>query len=334
MQAFDKWFLRDTLAGVTYAITNSYLAGASMTPDGRFIAFAAPVFSSAQVLIWDTQLDTRTLAFTATKVIANVAISPDGSKIAAFDATSLKLFDRVWGKVTTVPALYAASRPGLRFSHDGSFLTYAAYPTNAIPSPTNQVYLHDFAKGTNLLVSSAFDGSGGANADSDSPTISADGRFVAYRSFASNILPLAGPNGVPELFLYDRLAGSTTLLTTSRVAGAPANNRSLTPVFSGDGRTLFFESWASDLVAQDFNWASDVFALGFLYVSVSTTPGSGPMLTWPVRPGQTYQVQFKNDPSDATWQTVTGTITIQGNQAQVTDLAPAAGQRFYRVVAF
>jgi hypothetical protein len=124
------------------------------------------------------------------------------------------------------------------------------------------------------------------------------------------------------------------LLTASRVTGAPANNRSLTPVFSSDGRTLLFESWASDVVAQDFNWASDVFALGFLYVSVSTPPGSGPTLTWPARPGEAYEAQFKNNPSDAAWQTVTGTITIQGDQAQVTDLDPAVGQRFYRVVAF
>jgi Tol biopolymer transport system component len=332
-QTYDKVFLRDTLVGVTYAISADYPGGASMTPDGRFIAFAAS--PPTGVYIWDSRLATRARAFaTYAYGIANVSISPDGSKIAAFDSTSLKLFDRSSGRVTTVPALYAASRPGLRFSHDGSVLTYAAYPTNAIPSPTNQVYLYDFAKGTNLLVSSAFGGSGGANANSDLPAISADGRFVAYRSFASNILPLPGPNKVPELFLYDRLAGSTTLLTASRVSGAPANNRSLTPVFSGDGRTLFFESWASDLVAQDLNWASDVFALGFLYVSVSTPPGSGPTLTWPARPGETYQVLFKNDPSDAAWQTVTGTITIQGDQAQVTDLAPAVGQRFYRVVAF
>ena len=130
-QGFDNAFLRDTLAGVTYAITTNYMAGASMTPDGRFIAFAAS--PPTGVYIWDSRLATSAWAFT-TYGLANVAISSDGSKIAAFDGTSLKLFDRLSGRVTTVPAFYAASRPGLRFSHAGSFLTYAAYPTNAIPS--------------------------------------------------------------------------------------------------------------------------------------------------------------------------------------------------------
>jgi hypothetical protein len=185
-----------------------------------------------------------------------------------------------------------------------------------------------------LRLSSAFGTAGEGNADSDSPDISPDGRFVAYRSLASNIVPIADANKVPHLFLYDRLTGTTILLTTSRATGAPADNRSLTPVFSGDGRTLFFASWASDLVAQDFNWASDVFALGFLYVSVTTSPASGPTLTWPARPGETYEVQFKNGLNDAQWQAVTGNIAIQGNQGHLTDLAPSTGQRFYRVVAF
>ena len=79
---------------------------------------------------------------------------------------------------------------------------------------------------------------------------------------------------------------------------------------------------------------SDVFALAFLYATiVPATAGHGPTLSWPARPGETYQVQFKNTLSDTVWQNVSGTVTLTGNQAQLTDLAPASGQRFYRVVA-
>jgi Tol biopolymer transport system component len=175
----------------------------------------------------------------------------------------------------------------LRFSGDGRLLTFAGLLSN-----TNQVYLYDFQSGSNLLVSQNLAAPSGL---SDSPDISADGRFVAYRSFATNIVPVTDGNGVPDLFSYDRLLSGTSLLSASRVNGAAADNRSLVPIFSGDGRSLVFQSAASDLVAQDFNHGSDVFALALLYATiVPATAGHGPTLTWPASPDETYHVQFKN----------------------------------------
>ena len=55
---------------------------------------------------------------------------------------------------------------------------------------------------------------GAANGASDSATISADGRFIAYRSFASDVVP-NDTNGVPDVFLYDRSSGITSLLSLS-----------------------------------------------------------------------------------------------------------------------
>jgi hypothetical protein len=108
------------------------------------------------------------------------------------------------------------------------------------------------------------------------------------------------------------------------------------PVFSGDGRTLVFQSWASDLVPQDFNHWGDVFALNFLYLSISpaVAPGQGLLLTWPARPAESYQVQYKDTLADVAWQVLNGTITITGNQAQMTSSGPVSSQRFYRVVAW
>ena len=80
----------------------------------------------------------------------------------------------------------------------------------------------------------------------------ADGRFITYRSFASDLVP-GDTNGVPDVFFYDRLAGSTSLLSLSAWGDYPANNRSGYPVFSGDSQTVVFQSWASDLASQDFN---------------------------------------------------------------------------------
>jgi hypothetical protein len=241
--------------------------------------------------------------------------------------------------------------------------------------------LYDFTTQSNFLVSSAANSRAPGNGPSDSPDISADGRFVVYRSSATNLLVPPTSNTVPNLFLYDRLAGTSTLLTASRYSDGPADNRSLLPVFSGDGRTLVFQSWASDLVPQDFNHWDDVFALNFLYLSISPAelsrtgsrgdpraeadideagrerhgPGhSGPrrrhgddddgdhddaprqsmILSWPARPGETYQVQYKDTLAGPEWQVLDGTITITGNQAQMTNSPHHSGKRFYRVVAY
>ena len=87
-----------------------------------------------------------------------------------------------------------------------------------------------------------------------------DGRFVAYRSFASNLVP-GDSNGVPDIFLYDRNSGATTQLTANQSGNASGANRSANPFFSADGQTLVFQSAAYDLVTNDFNRNGDVFAV-------------------------------------------------------------------------
>jgi hypothetical protein len=96
---------------------------------------------------------------------------------------------------------------------------------------------------------------------------------------------------------------------------------------------LVFQSWASDILAGDFNHASDVFILNLLYAT-SSTVGQAPAISWPAAPGRTYQVQYKNTLDEANWQDASGTITITGNRGSFTDASPASGQRFYRVSGF
>ncbi len=208
---------------------------------------------------------------------------------------------------------------------------------------TNQVYLYDLQVQTNYLASHSYGSSGGAYGASDWPEISSDGRFIAYRSTASDIAPGA-TNNAPNLFLCDRSNGSTTLLSVNRFGTAAGDNRSSTPVFSGDAQTLVFESWASDLVAQDFNHSSDIFAchlyssgeipLFSLAILPGTGPGQGPSLCWPVVRGRSYCVQFKNNLQDPGWQTPGGNVTVLGNQAFFNDLSAGPSPRFYRVVGY
>jgi hypothetical protein len=210
-------------------------------------------------------------------------------------------------------------------------------------STTNQVYLYDFQTATSSLVSSCYSSGGGTYGASDSPNISADGRFVVYRSAADNIVPY-DTNGVPDVFLYDRLNRTTTLLSASRPGIAATENRSLTPVFSADGQALFFESWGSGIVSQDFNHGSDLFAYSLSYsgqiplysasVIRGTGAGSRPWITWPQALGRTYHVQFKDTLKDAQWQDLNGTISVIGSQGWLNDLTAGSAPRFYRVVTY
>jgi len=101
-----------------------------------------------------------------------------------------------------------------------------------------------------------------ADQHSDRPRISADGRFIAYRSTSTNLVPGQIEIGShhPDVFLYDRWADETVLV--SRRAGTTAeaaNDPSNPPALSADGTTVMLTSLASDLVGNDANGQYDVY---------------------------------------------------------------------------
>ncbi len=98
-------------------------------------------------------------------------------------------------------------------------------------SQSNQVYLYNIQAATNALISQSYVSGLGGNGHCDSLAISYDGRFVAYRSFATNLVP-GDTNGVADIFLYDQLTGGTTLVSGSLLGNRSANGRSLNPMFS------------------------------------------------------------------------------------------------------
>ena len=330
----ENLFLRD-LQSTNIALTTAGLNGSAMTPDGHFVVFAG----GGALKVWKTQ-PAGLIYSNNISGITNVAISPTGNRIAYWTGTSFLATDLPGGATRTVISNSSpASHPGLRFSADGRFLAFAS-ATVAVGNKTNQVYLYDYSTATNRLVSIAYNSTGAGNSSSDSPDISSDGRFVAYRSAASNLVP-GDTNAVPDIFLFDTQTGATTLLSASFLGTFAANDRSSSPVFSGDGQTLFFQSWASDFADGDFNQAGDVVAYS-LYTSglipvfyVTILPGSGPgqspWLTWPVVPGKSYRVQFKANIGDS-WQELSGNVTLVGSQGYYQDLTPANSRRFYRVV--
>jgi len=264
-------------------------------------------------------------------LIYSLAISVDGSKLAFGTSGALYTAD----PSTTTNLLIesgATSYRGLRFSRDGLSLVCTRLAAQAVAS---QVLLYDLQAGGSILVSSNPNSGAAANGASDSPDISADGRFIAYRSAAADLVP-GVTNGVPAIFLYDRHTRANSLLSSSRSGNLFPDNRSLLPVFSADGHTLCFESWASDITAQDFNHSSDLFSLTFFYAVLlpSTSPSQGPWLSWPYVPGTSYRVQFKDDLNQADWQQLSGAITNAATKAWLQDPAPTGPHRFYRIVTF
>lgn len=100
---------------------------------------------------------------------------------------------------------------------------------------------------------------GGLQADwsSYNPSISADGRWVAFESIATNLVA-GDTNAHQDVFVHDRTTGATTRVSVGP-GGIQGNGSSWQPSISADGRWVAFESYASNLVPGDTNWAGDVF---------------------------------------------------------------------------
>src|SRR5256884_5516767 len=97
-----------------------------------------------------------------------------------------------------------------------------------------------------------------AAADCLDAGISADGRFIVFVSRADNLVP-NDRNGTFDVFVRDRAAGKTILVSVNRDGTRSGNGASLAASVSADGRFVAFESSASDLVANDTNNAQDIF---------------------------------------------------------------------------
>jgi hypothetical protein len=160
-------------------------------------------------------------------------------------------------------------------SADGRLVAMASLATNLVPGDTNgsvDVFVRDRSAGVTERVS--VDSSGGeANAFSQGPSISADGRYVAFSSYATNLVA-NDTNGWRDVFLHDRSTGITTRESVdSSGAEADAQSDQFSSI-SADGTVLSFVSWATNLVPGDTNANPDVFVRDF-HVASWTNYGSG-----------------------------------------------------------
>lgn len=133
---------------------------------------------------------------------------------------------------------------------DGRVAVFESLASNLVPDDTNRqrdVFVHDRRTGQTARVSVDSRGKQ-ANKFSQSGHISADGRYIVFESLASNLVQ-GDTNGVIDIFLRDRLMKRTTRVSVAS-DGTQANNPSVNPAISADGRYITFDSFATNLTGE------------------------------------------------------------------------------------
>jgi Tol biopolymer transport system component len=295
-------FVRDRLLGVTERVNVSTSGDEAndasqwrpgLSTDGRYVAFESfasnlGVYgSSGDVFVRDRLLSTTECASVGMGGEGNgqsfqAAISGDG-RYVGFKSLASNLVeadtnddydvfvrDRVLGITERVSissageeaddglsGLAGSGNPAI--SADGRYVAFISWAVNLVPGDTNatgDVFVRDRLLGTTELVSIDTAGEQG-NGWSGHPAISADGQYVAFVSYASNLVP-GDTNEIADVFVHDRVAGVTERVTVS-TTWEQANGSSSWPAITAGGRYVAFESSASNLVAGDANASDDVF---------------------------------------------------------------------------
>jgi Tol biopolymer transport system component len=267
-------------------------APSDISADGGVVSFSS---AASNLVAGDTnRIRDVFVAVRATGAVERVSVAGDGSEAAAgaSDASAISADGRFVAFASTAPNLVtddtnlaadvfvhdrqtgstvrasisaaggqAANSSSLRpggLSADGRAVAFeTAAPLAAGDTGGSDVYLRDLSASTTERISVNSAGMG-ANASAGAPAISADGRYVAFESSATNLDP-ADTGFDQDVFVRDRVDGATRLISTS----GSAIQISQTAAISGDARFVGFASTASDLAVGDspqgFGTGWDVF---------------------------------------------------------------------------
>lgn len=153
-------------------------------------------------------------------------------------------------------------------SADGLYLAFTSLGTNLVTgqsewNSSTDVFVHNRSTGSTVLVSrNGTSAVTTSNGFSDQPAISADGSWIAFRTTGTN-LGAYDTNGQPDIFVFDRAAGTNLLVSRRALAPVrPGNSASATPVLSSDGRFIAYASTSSNVVTGQIdngNWDVYVF---------------------------------------------------------------------------
>jgi len=144
-------------------------------------------------------------------------------------------------------------------SNDGNYVAFASDASNIVAEDTNEsrdIFVRDIETETTTRISISNEGVE-ADGDSENPSISADGNFIAFTSDATNLVE-EDTNGDSDIFVYDRENQQTTRISVDGL-GNEGNSDSENPSISADGNYIAFTSDAINLVTGDTNARSDIF---------------------------------------------------------------------------
>ncbi len=258
--------LRDRIAGKTTRVLASRSSGYS------------PVGAITTVRVEDPTIsgDGRWVAF----------VVGSASAAGATGSRTIGLWDRTNGKVSALPLPAVTKGPAWQvdspsLSFDGRFVAFRT-DDGLVGTDTNEysdIYVMDRSTAALERVSVASSGTQGLRGDSTEPSISPDGRFVAFTSTAMRLVDVETTPKISQVYLHDRETGATVLVSR-RPDGQAGTGASSAPSVSRDGLVVAFTSLAGDLVADDGNAIRDVFAWtaadgSVVRASVSTEGAAG-----------------------------------------------------------
>ncbi|HZU34552.1 MAG TPA: hypothetical protein VFA18_01515, partial [Gemmataceae bacterium] len=250
-------FVRDLNAGTTTLVSYRDPTLPSLTANGN--SYLPPVASHANAI----SADGRYVTFTSDA--SNLVPGDNNNNLDVF------VGDRTTGAVTLVSVNQAGTGSGNSFSQrpamsaDGRYVAFDSLASDLTSisdtNSTSDVFVRDLQTGTTTLVTINGAGTAAADAGGTEPVLSPDGRYVLFRSDASDLLPnmdLAG--AYYNIYLRDLQTDTTYLVSASADGTGGGNSHSSNAVFTPDGRYVVFQSYASNLVANDTNGQMDVFA--------------------------------------------------------------------------
>jgi len=291
-------FLHDRQSGATERVSvsssgmqgNNFSFAGAISADGRYVAFysfasnlvTGDTNAQFDVFVHDRQMGTTERVSVDSSGAqgnggsAGAVLSADG-RIVAFTSGATNLVagdtngkidlfvhDRQSGATTRASVDSSGGQsdgdtytPSI--SADGRFIAFQSVATNLVPgdaNASNDAFVHDRQSGATACASVAPSGVPG-NGHSTQPAISVDGRFVAFTSFATNLVA-GDTNGWTDEFIRDRLIGATTLVSLDS-SGSQGNGDTEAPALSADGRVIAFQSWATNFVSVDTNEVNDIF---------------------------------------------------------------------------
>jgi Tol biopolymer transport system component len=288
--------------GASQGQANNGAANPSVSPDGRWVTFE----SAADNLVGDdfngaVDIFLAQVGTAGPATMTRVSVPAAGGEASGF---------------ATAPSAPAA------VSADGNIIAFGSDSSNLVDGDTNgvsDIFVRDRAGGRTERVSvgNSAMGKAQANAGSFKPSISADGRFVAFESAASNLVPGDG-NGVVDVFVHDRQGGETI-----RVSDTPGASASRNPAISANGAWVAFESTGSfDPVVVNsrsilnvFRWGNPAAGGDGQFKMVSTQPPDPTRNNTNRTPGgkPSYDPSVANDGSVAFLSDSTGLTGFDGD---------------------